>query len=69
MAKTISMRFKDEEYEDLETLVESEGYESKTELVRELIRKKWDMWARKVAKHAGKNPNEYENWEDVKKRL
>ena len=69
MAKTISMRFKDEEYEDLETLVESEGYGSKTELVRELIREKWDAWARKVAKHAEKNPNEYDNWEDVKKRL
>ena len=69
MAKTISMRFEDEEYKDLETLVESEGYGSKTELVRELIREKWDMWARKIVKHAEKNPGEYENWEDVKKRL
>ena len=69
MAKTISMRFEDEEFKDLETLVESEGYGSKTELVRELIREKWDAWARKVAGHAIKNPHEYESWEDVKKRL
>ena len=69
MAKTISMRFEDEEFDDLETLVESEGYGSKTELVKELIREKWNAWARKVSKHAEKNPSEYENWEDVKKRL
>ena len=69
MTKTVSMRFNNEEYEDLETLVESEGYGSKTELVRELIRERWDKWARRVVKHAKKNPGEYENWEDVKKRI
>ena len=67
--KTISLRLGDQEFEDLETLVESEGYASKSELVRELIRKKWDEWAEKALRHAKEHPEGFESWETVRKRL
>lgn len=67
--KTISIRLAEQEFDDLESLVESEGYTSKSELVRELIKKKWDEWAKKALAHAKKHPEEFENWEKVRKDL
>lgn len=67
--KTVSIRLGEQEFEDLETLVESEGYSSKSELVRELVRKKWDEWAEKALAHAKKHPEEFEHWDKVKKEL
>lgn len=67
--KTISIRLREQEFEDLEALVESEGYASKSELVRELIRRKWDEWAEKALKHAREHPEEFESWENVRKGL
>jgi len=37
--------------------------------MRALIRKEWDKWAKRVIENARKHPEEYEKWEDVKKRL
>jgi len=67
--KTVSIRLKEQEFEDLESLVESEGYHSKSELVRELIKNKWDSWAEKTLKHAKAHPEEFENWSKAKVRL
>ena len=67
--KTISIRLGEQEFEDLETLVESEGYASKSELVRELIRKKWDDWAEKAIKLARDHPEEFVSWEKAKKEI
>ena len=67
--KTISIRLGEQEFEDLETLVESEGYASKSELVRELVRRKWDEWAEKAIRLAKEHPEEFESWETARKRL
>ncbi len=67
--KTISIRLREEEFEDIETLVESEGYHSKSELVRELLREKWDKWAEKALKYAKKHPEEFESWQKVRERV
>lgn len=67
--KVVSMRFTEEEYEELGTLAESEGFKSKSELLRSLIRAEWDKWAERVVEHARKHPEEYTSLDELRKEM
>jgi len=67
--RTISIRLSKDEFEDIESLTKSEGYSSKTELIKELLKDKWNEWGEKALKNYNEHSEEYENWEDIRKRL
>ncbi|MDY6788442.1 MAG: ribbon-helix-helix protein, CopG family [Candidatus Nanohaloarchaea archaeon] len=67
--KTVSVRLEEDEFEEVETLVSSEGYSSKAELIRDLLRREWDKWAKKVEKHHGENPEDYISLGEAEKEL
>ena len=67
--KTISLRVSEDEFDDIESLTKSEGYASKTELVRDLLRKKWEEWGERVLKNFKEHPEEYVSLDEFEKRM
>ena len=45
--------------EELNILAKLEGYKTKSDLVRDLIKEKWDKWAHKVKKYYKEHPEDY----------
>ena len=67
--KTFTIRFTEEEFEDFESLTLTEGYPSKSDMLRQLIRNKWDEWAARLEKEYEQNPDEWETLEDFQKSI